>query len=155
MTDPMRENFRLMACVATYTRLDPQKRIEKLLSFNRRLQNTPNIATEFTEWNLQLDNKLLDVPGRLLNSEVLTFGNNATIIANKGDWSRDMQNKHCLVSQPLKDWVLIVTERDKGAVQVLSPPSFFFRYYIFLCIIYMFACIFIRRSKIFILIMFL
>ncbi|XP_067213491.1 piwi-like protein Siwi isoform X1 [Linepithema humile] len=117
MTDNMRENYKLMSCVATYTRLNPQNRIQKLLSFNKRLQSTPNVVTEFTEWNLQLDNKLLDIPGRLLNNEVLTFGGNATITPNKGDWSREMQNKRCLVSKPLKDWILIVTERDKSMIQ--------------------------------------
>jgi len=145
MTDPMRENYKLMSCVAQYTRLNPRNRVQKLLSFNKRLQDTPAIVKEFSEWNLELDHKLLDIPGRLLNNEVLTFGGNATVTANKGDWSREMQNKRCLFSKPLKDWVLIVTERDKGNVQVL---------YIFIqldttvyfSVIYISAWFFIRKK---------
>lgn len=148
MTDDMRENFKLMQCVATYTRHNPKNRIEKLLSFNKRLQNTPNVVTEFTEWNLELDKKLLDIPGRLLNNEVLTFGGNATITSIKGDWTQEMQNKRCLVVKPLKDWILLVTERDRHLIQVSHLYSF--KYYdIFLCVIYISTYIstyFIRKK---------
>ncbi|KMQ97723.1 protein piwi [Lasius niger] len=117
LTDSMRENFRLMSSLATYTRLNPKSRIDKLINFNNRLRNKPNIVKEFTEWNLQLDNKLLEVPGRLLGPEQLRFGGDAYIQCLKGDWSREMQKKKCLIAQPLRDWILIITERDRHALQ--------------------------------------
>lgn len=129
----MRENFRLMSSLATYTRLNPKSRIDKLINFNNRLRNKPNIVKEFTEWNLQLDNKLLEVPGRLLGPEQLRFGGDAYIQCLKGDWSREMQKKKCLIAQPLRDWILIITERDRHALQVLSN---FYLQYIFTFTLY-------------------
>lgn len=114
----MRENFRLMSAVAQYTRLGPKDRIDRLLSFNNRLLNQPNIVQEFSEWNLQLDNRLLDVPGRILAPEILYFGRDATITPDDGDWGKPMQNKHCLINKGLHSWVLLITERDKPALSV-------------------------------------
>lgn len=123
----MRENFKLMQALAQYTRLGPATRIEKLLKFNRRLNNKPEIQQEFKEWNLQLDNKLLDISGRILPPETLTFGPSSKGGGNQrkqikpvnGDWTREMQNTTCLTSVELRDWVLIVTDRDKRDIEVL------------------------------------
>lgn len=115
----MRENYRLMSSLATHTRLNPNSRIEKLMHFNQRLLNTNNIVQELSEWNLQLDNKLLDIPARVLASEQLRFGGDVYITNVKGDWSREMQNKKILVPKQLQDWILIVTERDHEAVKVI------------------------------------
>lgn len=117
LTDSMRENFRLMSSLAQYTRLNPKSRIDKLMSFNNRLHDTPTVVQEFSEWNLQLDNKLLDIPARQLAPEQLMFGGNQYITALKGDWSREMQNKRCLIANQLQDWVIIITERDQQVLE--------------------------------------
>lgn len=158
----MRENFRLMSSLATYTRLNPKSRIDKLINFNNRLRNKPNIVKEFTEWNLQLDNKLLEVPGRVLGPEQLRFGGDAYIQCLKGDWSKEMQKKKCLIAQPLRDWILIITERDRHALQVLSNfylqyiftftlYIYYLYYYVFVCpsvslVFYMHICIYVYRK---------
>lgn len=116
----MRENYRLMSSVATHTRLNPRARIGKLINFNQRLHRTDKIVKELSEWNLQLDNKLLDIPARILPSEQLRFGGDSYITTSKGDWSREMQTKNCLVSKQLRDWIIIITERDKSVLQVIT-----------------------------------
>ncbi|XP_011630854.1 piwi-like protein Siwi [Pogonomyrmex barbatus] len=116
LTDSMRENFRLMSSLAAETRLNPGKRIEKLLMFNNRLRETPAIMQELSEWNLQLDNKLLEISGRELPAEKIYFSDNVSVTAEEGDWTRTMQNKKCIISPVLRNWVLVVTERDKHAV---------------------------------------
>ncbi|XP_012529019.2 piwi-like protein Siwi [Monomorium pharaonis] len=119
LTDAMRENFRLMASLAGETRLYPEMRMTRLMSFNGRLQKEPAIVKELGEWNLQLDNRLLEIPARELPGETLYFGggNNASIKVERGDWSRDMQKKHCVVSPKLNNWIFIISERDKGLAQ--------------------------------------
>lgn len=122
LTDSMRENFRLMSSLATETRLHPGKRIEKLLRFNERLNNVPAIRKELSQWNLQLDKKLLEVPGRELGSEKIFFGitpNSPNFVTpDKGDWAKLMHNKRCIIAPPLHNWVFIIMERDKGLAQV-------------------------------------
>lgn len=76
-TDEMRRNFNLMRDVAVYTRVGPAQRIERLLAFNNRLQTTPESTACLREWNLNLDNKLVDVPARQLLAEKIQLGNNA------------------------------------------------------------------------------
>ncbi|KAL6425964.1 hypothetical protein ACFW04_008931 [Cataglyphis niger] len=116
LTDFMRENYRLMASVATHTRLNPKARIGKLMNFNQRLHRTDKIVKELSEWNLQLDNKLLDIPARVLPNEQLRFGGNSYLTTSKGDWSKEMQTKSCLVSKQLRDWIIIITDRDKSVL---------------------------------------
>ncbi|XP_072746220.1 piwi-like protein Siwi [Anoplolepis gracilipes] len=116
LTDSMRENFRLMSSMATYTRLDPRARIEKLMNFNNRLLKTHDIVKELSEWNLELDNRLLNIPARQLFPEKLYFGGNnptSTIITDKGDWSTQMRTKQCLVASQLRNWTFIISERDE------------------------------------------
>lgn len=117
LTDTMRDNYKLMSSLATHTRLNPSSRIEKLMSFNKRLLNTPKIVQELFEWNLELDKKLLNVPARVLAPEQLRFGGEVYIKSLNGDWTKEMQNKRCLVAQQLRTWVLIITERDQHALK--------------------------------------
>lgn len=121
----MRENYKLMSSLAAETRLNPGKRIEKLLRFNQRLCQVPAITQDLSHWNLELDRKLLEVDARELPAEKLYFGGKPslppmpiTATADKGDWTRAMQNKKCVSAAPLHEWVFIITERDKGLVQV-------------------------------------
>ncbi|XP_071559445.1 piwi-like protein Siwi isoform X2 [Temnothorax nylanderi] len=113
LTDSMRENFKLMKGLAEETRIDPGKRINRLLRFNRRLHEVPAIRQELAQWNLQLDNRLLDIPARELAAERLFFGNNIVANADKGDWTRTMQNKKCVIAPALHNWVFVVTQRDE------------------------------------------
>lgn len=115
----MRENYKLMASLANETRLQTGKRMEKLLSFNRRLNGEPPIKKELSEWNLQLDNKLFDVPARQLPPETIYFGKNMFVAPERGDWTQSMKNKSCVISPKLTDWVFIITERDKHLKEVL------------------------------------
>lgn len=69
-------NFRLMADVSQHTRVGPPGRIQRLLQFNQRLHTTPDSTRVFTEWNLRLDDSLVEIKGRVLANENIIFGNN-------------------------------------------------------------------------------
>lgn len=64
-----------MQAMGEHTRMGPQPRITKLLNFNRRLQQTPESLRVLSEWNLELDQNLVSVPGRILESQTILFGN--------------------------------------------------------------------------------
>lgn len=63
-----------------YTRVGPDNRIKKLMAFNERLRKTPASNDVFTEWQMQLDNNLVEVPGRELRNELIVFGNNVKYV---------------------------------------------------------------------------
>lgn len=113
----MKDNFRLMRELATHTRVSPQSRIEKLMSFNRRLRQESNIIKQLSDWNMELDRSLVEIPARILPPErLIVRGNN--INSNRGDWTTDMRDKKLLNSKELRNWVVIATQRDKHNVQV-------------------------------------
>lgn len=113
----MRENFQLMRTLATHTRVTPESRINKLMDFNRRLRQESAVIQEFRDWNMTLDRNLVEVPGRMLPSERLIFGNN-TINSGQGDWTRSMQKLRLLQSMELRHWYILGCERDRNNIEV-------------------------------------
>lgn len=116
----MRENFSLMKSLSAHTRVDPNGRIKKLMDFHSRLRRESNVKKELSEWNMVLDDKLVEFPARLLPPEKIIFGGGVTIQPEGGEWSREMQKKRCLVVQPLKNWIVVALERDSRSIQVPS-----------------------------------
>ncbi|XP_047364611.1 piwi-like protein Siwi [Vespa velutina] len=113
LTDNMRTNFDLMQALAIHTRVSPESRIRKLLMFNKRLCSQPNIVKELKEWNLELENNLIEIPGRVLPTEKVVFRAGAITAGVEADWTRELRNKHLLACKPLKNWILIYTSNLK------------------------------------------
>lgn len=63
-----------MRDVSSAIRLDARRRVDALLSFNTRLRKEPVSINHLKEWNLQLDDKLVEIPGRELDSQNIVFG---------------------------------------------------------------------------------
>lgn len=66
-TEDMRRNFNLMKDVAVHTRVGPAQRIQKLISFNNRLQTTEKSMEVLNSWALTLDRDLVTIPARQLD----------------------------------------------------------------------------------------
>ncbi|KZC11749.1 Protein piwi [Dufourea novaeangliae] len=108
LTDSMRENFHLMRALSDHTRVSPKARIEKLMAFNRRLRSERAIVQELNEWNLKLDEKLVDIPGRILPPEKIVFARNVCGSAGPlANWTRELHNKTLFNPTRLRDWVVI------------------------------------------------
>lgn len=67
-----------MADVGQHTRVNPDRRIGRLMEFNRRLKGTEACTKALQEWNMELDPNLVEVPGRVLPNEKIVFGQNYT-----------------------------------------------------------------------------
>ncbi|XP_011305104.1 protein aubergine-like [Fopius arisanus] len=112
LTDEMRSDFRLMSALAMHTRVNPHRRIDKLLAFNRRMLGETTIQEEFNNWNLKLDTKLVEVHARKLLPEKLHFGNDRQVeVGGNGDWTKSSKDKGLYMTMTLKDWVVVVPER--------------------------------------------
>ncbi|XP_026300664.1 aubergine isoform X4 [Apis mellifera] len=118
LTDAMRDNFHLMRTLAEYTRVSPAARIDKLMVFNRRLRGNPSIVRELDEWNLHLDEKLVDVPARFLQPEKIVLGSGRTVSAGQfADWTRELHNKPLYNIARLTNWVVICMGRMRRDVE--------------------------------------
>ncbi|XP_057321204.1 piwi-like protein Siwi isoform X2 [Microplitis mediator] len=117
LTDAMRSDYKLMAALAVHTRLNPERRIEKLLNFNRRLQTTPEVVEEYRKWNLRLDTNLVEIPARILPPENIIFGNMKQSATQRADWTSHFRSARLIVCTKLHDWVLILPERLRRDAQ--------------------------------------
>ncbi|XP_058456861.1 protein aubergine-like [Malaya genurostris] len=109
ITDDMRKNFNLMRTLADHTRLTPDKRMERLDVFNRRLQQSEESAEVFKFWKTELDRRLVEVKGRILKQEIIFFQNiNSGINAgNEADWQMAFRNNAMHISVPLNKWFVV------------------------------------------------
>ncbi|XP_076626994.1 aubergine [Colletes latitarsis] len=114
LTDNMRNNFHLMRALAEHTRVNPRSRTDKLMIFNRRLRSESAIVKELNEWNLKLDDKLVNLSGRVLAPENIVVGGGRTVSAGQvADWTRELFNKALFNPAKLSDWVVICTHHVK------------------------------------------
>lgn len=112
LTDAMRSNFRLMKAMAEHTRLTPDMRINRLITFNRRLQQTEQSTQVLKDWQMSLDTRLVEFPGRVLKKQTIKFGNNATVLPDDTlDWTRAFRNNSMYTSSDLKNWHIIVPSK--------------------------------------------
>lgn len=69
----------LMRAMSNHTRMNPERRIERLKTFNRRLHTTAESVKVLTDWNMKLDEKLIEVQGRVLLPQKIVFNDNARL----------------------------------------------------------------------------
>nr|XP_033336473.1 piwi-like protein Siwi [Megalopta genalis] len=118
LTDDMRGNFHLMRALSEHTRVAPRSRIDKLMMFNRRLSSERAIVQELNDWNLKLDQKLVDIPSRILPKEVIVLGGNKKVSSGQfADWTRELHNKNLFNVVQLSNWVVICMSRMRREVE--------------------------------------
>ena len=93
LSDDQRKDHHLTRAVSTITRVAPDKRVETLLKFRRRLTDNPKIQQEMNSWGLQFSNELVNCKARILTAKPLMTGA-GRINVREGDWSRDMQSTY-------------------------------------------------------------
>lgn len=59
-----------------YTKIGPGTRMERLVTFNRRLRECPESRQILDRWNLELESELIKIPARVMPFPKLVFGGN-------------------------------------------------------------------------------
>ncbi|XP_055607759.1 protein aubergine-like [Uranotaenia lowii] len=112
INDDMRKNFNLMKAMSDHTRLAPDRRIERLEVFNRRLQQCPESAEVFKFWKTELDRRLVEVPARVLRPETIMFHpqqvNCAVSAGDMAEWQMAFRKNPMYLSIALTNWCVIV-----------------------------------------------
>ncbi|XP_055592749.1 protein aubergine-like isoform X1 [Uranotaenia lowii] len=115
LTDEMRQNFGLMREIANYTRLGPDKRIERLLNFNDRLQKTKDSIEVFKFWQTELERRLVELPGRVLDQEKIILGHLRSDQMTEhpagvqADWQQVIRSNAMFITVPLTNWYVVVS----------------------------------------------
>ena len=118
----MRSSYQTMNALATHTKLEPKARIERLMSFNRRLLGEPKVVEELNDWGLMLDSKLVSVPGRVIPRDKIIMANGVALSPKGQNWDSEVRSNQMLVTTELRDWVIILTQRMRRECQVCLLP---------------------------------
>ena len=88
LSDEQRANFNLMKDLAQYTRQDPKTRQESLKRFATSVGGNEEINKMLSRWNIQFNQQLLQLRGRLLKPETILGGGTKTFSYKKenADW---------------------------------------------------------------------
>lgn len=101
-----------------YTRLNPDRRIERLRTFNKRLHSSKASMEVFSLWNMKLDTNLVEIPGRILPRQKIVFGNQRKVNCDRNaDWTREFRNTTMYSHVDIKRWYVVVPRRNLREVQ--------------------------------------
>ncbi|XP_043640894.1 protein aubergine [Drosophila teissieri] len=118
MTDAMRADFRLMKAMGEHTRLAPDRRIERLRTFNRRLKSSKESTETLKSWNIELDSALVEIPARILKSEKILFGNNKNFLCDaRADWTSEFRSSSMWKHVDINRWCVITPGRNLRETQ--------------------------------------
>lgn len=107
-----------MRAMSEHTRLNPDRRIERLRTFNNRLHNSKASMDVFSLWNMKLDTNLVEIPGRVLAPEKIFFGNQHKFLCDRNaDWTREFRKTSMFSQIDIKRWYVIVQRRNIREIQ--------------------------------------
>lgn len=117
LSDKMRENMHLMRAMAEKTRVSAQARIDKLMNFNRRLRAEDQVMQQFSEWNLSLEDKLVEIPARILPPERIVLSGTTVSSGRSCNWTKELQSKPAFCASRLNNWAVICLGRMRNEVE--------------------------------------
>lgn len=123
LTDDMRNNFGLMRDLSTHTRLTPRQRVDRLIAFNRRLQN-PKSVDQMRQNHFEVDQQMVEFEGRIMRQETIYFGNNSEVclqnqpqrIRDQAAWTKFIQTNVMHTAKCLMRWMVIVPHTCERSV---------------------------------------
>ncbi|XP_059490462.1 piwi-like protein Siwi [Neocloeon triangulifer] len=112
LTDEMRSNYKLMSSIAQFTRMEPQKRIDALLTFGRRLVEKPEIIAELKKFDMEFRPELKSIQGRIIPMETIVQGSAGREIRYESgqnvDWTQKLRANEMLAAGRMERWVVII-----------------------------------------------
>lgn len=113
LTDEMRNDFKVMRDIATYTRISPNQRVNALNQFCKRVNSTPETREILSGWGLTIDPEPVRLEIRQLDEQQIIFGKNKTFPAGRNaDFGRHATNNELLDVVHLRNWLVIHTRND-------------------------------------------
>lgn len=115
LTDEMRNDFSMMKDLAVHTRVDPKARNQALMRFINTIKSNADASAELSGWNLEFEDKTLQMSGRVLPPEKIFQKNKSfSYEPRTAEWSREMRGNPLQSTVNLNNWILIYTSRDSG-----------------------------------------
>ncbi|RWS29770.1 piwi-like protein 1 [Leptotrombidium deliense] len=119
LTESLKNNMDVRKQMTNLTRAEPQRRVQNLYQFMQTLKGNENVKKEMQSWGLNFDNNVVELPARVLPCEKLLMAGDTegTAFQQKtGDFSKEIRGKGMKTPAKISEWVIIVTQRDRGHV---------------------------------------
>lgn len=91
-SDEMRNNYTLQTDIASFTKMDPKNRNNRLQNLTKRLRDNPNSKKVFKDWSMDLEPDLVSLNGRRLAREDINIGLSKAVQGKDevdgGDWGK-------------------------------------------------------------------
>lgn len=133
-----------MRAMSEHTRMNPDRRIDRLRRFNHRLQTTTDSLKVLKDWNMDLDQNLIEVQGRIISPQKIVFSDqkyaqvmpielyHKTVFDSRvsagdtGDWTRYFRDQRMLTtpSDGIDRWAVIAPERNSYDLKNLMENMF-------------------------------
>ncbi|GLH04000.1 Piwi-like protein Siwi [Gryllus bimaculatus] len=117
LTEAMRQDFKLMRTLATYSRASPDARMKQIVNYAKRLNSEPEVQKELDKWGLGLKPELVTLNGRILSYEKIVQENGKYEPSQLVDWTRDMRSRTLLVVPRLNCWAIIFQAKARRDVE--------------------------------------
>jgi aubergine-like protein len=112
LTDEMRSNFKLMKQRAAASDAEIQERFMRIQAFKEKIDKNQESVRE---WALEVDNKMIEVCGRVLDKEQIIFGNRT--ISSNDNTMFDFKNESPYKQIPeVKNWLFVGDGDDRFAL---------------------------------------
>lgn len=117
LTENERNNMNMMRELAKYTRLNPAGRIQKLQNFSHRMRTNKKIVDELRKWDMELAERIIDLPGRILPRETIMQGAKGNVkftVGEDADWTKSLRSNSMLTLGEIKVWVVVCVSNLKN-----------------------------------------
>eukprot|EP00095_Tigriopus_kingsejongensis_P002312 maker-scaffold347_size200506-snap-gene-0.20 protein:Tk02312 transcript:maker-scaffold347_size200506-snap-gene-0.20-mRNA-1 annotation:"giwi protein" len=100
--------------VNSYTRQDPQKRVETLQKFAARFHQDQSSDPVLSKWGLQFQQALVPIKGRTLLPELIECEKNTlSYSVDNADWNQGLRNLRVINPKSCANWSVIFVEEGK------------------------------------------
>lgn len=117
LTDSMRQDFKIMKDIATYTKISPNQRQLALRKFIRSVKENAEASKVLSDWGLRLEDATVSFEARVVPNEEIFFGNKTIKVNAQADWSRDACSSNVLTAVDVREWAIICTQRDRKVAE--------------------------------------
>lgn len=101
-----------MRDIASYVRLTPNQRVQSIRKFIEKVNGTPSAKILLDNWGLALSDDLLELQGRQLPPETISFGDGKSVNGIAGDFGRHIDSSQLFEVADLQNWILMYTKQD-------------------------------------------
>lgn len=112
LTDEMRNDFKVMRDIATFTRVTPNQRLISFRQFCENLDKIPAAKEILLNWGLTLDKRPLSMAARQLDQEKIDFKHKSYSAGAGADFGKYVTSNEILDAIDLRCWIVIHTMND-------------------------------------------